>query len=78
MRSGVTPGCFSTGAEVYGGDAMCEGVGSGVGGDPVSGVGVAVGGGELVPEPASLEPASLEPASLEPASLEPAAPHHTP
>ena len=48
---------------MYGGDAMCEGVGSGVGGDPVSGVGVAVGGGELVPEPASLEPA---------------APHHTP
>jgi hypothetical protein len=65
LRKGLTltPGCFSTGAEVYGGDAMCEGVGSGVGGDPVSGVGVAVGGGELVPEPASLEPA---------------APHHTP
>ena len=47
---------------------MCEGVGSGVGsgvgrcvgrcvvGDPVSGVGVAVGGGEVVPEPAGPQP----------------------
>ena len=56
MRSGVTPGYFSTGSEVYGGDAMCEGVGSGVGGDPVSAVGVGVGGGELVPEPAAPQP----------------------
>lgn len=60
MRSGVTPGCFSTGAEVDGGETMCEGVGSGVGrcvvGDPVSGVGVGVGGGEVVPEPAVPQP----------------------
>jgi hypothetical protein len=46
---------------VYGGDAMCEGVGSGVGGDPVSAVGVGVGGGELVPEPAAPEPAAPQP-----------------
>jgi hypothetical protein len=56
MRSGVTPGCFSTSAEVYGGDAMCEGVVSSVGGDPVSGVCVGVGGGEVVPEPAVPQP----------------------
>jgi len=52
----MSKGCFSTVAEVYGGDAMCEGVGRCVGGDPVSGVGVAVGGGEVVPEPAVPEP----------------------
>jgi hypothetical protein len=39
----MSKGCFSTGAEVDGGDTMCEGVGRCVVGDPVSGVGVAVG-----------------------------------
>ena len=34
MRSGVTPGCFSTGAEVYGGETMADDVGGGEPGAP--------------------------------------------
>ena len=48
MRSGVTPGCFSTGAEVYGGDAMSQEFEGAQGGDPVR-----ASPAEAVPEPGS-------------------------
>jgi hypothetical protein len=35
MRSGVTPGCFSTGSEMYGGETMSYDVVSVGGGEPV-------------------------------------------
>lgn len=37
MRSGVTPGCFSTGAQVDAGETMAEEFEGGQGGDPVRG-----------------------------------------
>jgi len=46
MRSGVTPGCFSTGAEVYGGDTMAAHTMSD---DVVSVVGADPGGAESSP-----------------------------
>jgi len=58
MRSGVTPGYFSTSAEVDGGETMAQefegGVGGvgGVGGDPVLSSHGGGSPGEAVPEPA--------------------------
>ena len=36
MRSGVTPGCFSTGSEMYGGETMADDVVSVGGAEPAA------------------------------------------